>query len=206
MTNLADHQPSWKSLPPIPTRLTDGDVPPPGARPFKMDAVETAKTPTLQDAPSEGGTRSGKSAVPFGALLVGGDLVVLNGILVQTVVPYLTMDIAGLGDALDNTAGSKVWLEVEIDSQMKPTEAKITSGTEWPSYAEYSESPGYVQTKATCRIGMVVAGELPAGTPGFGFTSRSKPVHFLQQISTNLCMTACAISGKAALLPLPFAG
>lgn len=133
-------------------------------------------------------------------------MVIVNGILVKTVVPYATMTIQGMNTSLGKTAGTKVWIEVQIDNALKATSASIKSGSSWPEYATYIGASPYTQTQATCRIGMVVDGELPQGTPGFGYTLNDKPVHFLQQVSTNLCMMACAIDGKATMLPLPFAG
>ena len=147
------------------------------------------------------------SISPFTAFLDADEkMIILNGILVKTVVPYASMTIQGFNSALQKTEGSKVWLEVSIDNAFNPTAASIKSGSTWPPYAEYIGASPYTQTKATCRIGMVVSGELPQGTPGFGFTLNDKPFHFLQQVSTNLCMMACAIDGKATMLPLPFAG
>jgi hypothetical protein len=147
------------------------------------------------------------SISPFTAFLnADGNMIILNGILVKTVVPYATMTIEGLNSSLPKTAGTKVWLEVEIDNALKATKASIKSGSSWPPYAEYIGASPYTQTKATCRIGMVVSGELPQGTPGFSYSLNDVALHFLQQVSTNLCIMACAIDGKATMLPLPFAG
>jgi hypothetical protein len=148
----------------------------------------------------------GSSLSPFCVVAVGDGFQIVNGILVNTIIPYLTMKIKGLGKDLKLGNGTKVWLEVKIDGTLKSTEAEVKSGRDWPAYATYNEASPYVQTKATCRIGHAVSGELPAGTPGFNFTQGNRSNHFLQQLTTNLCMTACAVDGKATMLPLPFAG
>lgn len=149
------------------------------------------------------------SLAPFVAKITTAPVMrIRNGILVKTLLPtYATQSITGLDTDQTLAATTKVWIEVTIDTSMATTAAAITIGTDWPDVATFTgTAPDQVQTKATARIGMVASGALPKGTPGFTFKIDGTDYHFLQQLNTNLCMTAVALDGKAVMLPLPWPG
>lgn len=172
----------------------------------RLSSWGTKQTETTVIRKSKAFTNPPGSLSPFTVFPEKGGHQIVNGIVVGTVIPYLTLDVGKLGTDLGLGAGKKVWLEVVINSDFSNGACTIETGSSWPAYATYSSSSPYVQTKATCRIGMVANGKLPKGTPGFTFSKNGNTYHFLQQLVTNLSMTACAIDGKATMLPLPFAG
>jgi hypothetical protein len=137
---------------------------------------------------------------PFALSPDGDNFEIASGIVVTSVIPYTGIDMAG--QSLSLGASTKVWLKMKIKSDFTTEGCTLETGGVWPAYATYSGGSPPVQTEATCRVGHVVSDDLPRGAPGFPL----KKGHFIQLLTSNVAMTACAIDGKATMLPLPFAG
>ena len=85
------------------------------------------------------------------------------------------------------TNGAKLWLVVTVDSLLALTEATITT-TAPTSTINFDTSTPPLQTTAGVIIGELVDGD------------------WKQYLTTNLCMFAVVVDGKAASYPMAFAG
>lgn len=137
-----------------------------------------------------------------------GQLRINTGRLIADAASGDLVAITGLATDIALAANLKVSISVTLDVDFVVTGAAVGTASSWPADAVTWDgtAPYEYQTSALVKIGEVVAGVLPAATPGFQFALDGDLYYFHQLLHTHLFLALVAYDGKAALFPLAWAG